>query len=265
MRIAIIGAGIAGVTCAYELAADGHRVCVFERRGSVAAESSFANAGLVAPGLALPWAAPRLSLGADMGWRWRRWRAARDKTAGEAQDRLLLLALYSRERLLHLRRGLQLDFEQAEGQLVLLRSARELAAIQAGLERLQRLGIVAKQLDAEQCRAIEPGLSTETALHGGIQLSQASVGNCRQFAHQLRLEAQKLGAQFRFHTTVRSILPGKPVRLTHEYRLPTEHTGPASRLADAGDTVPMPQDPQQDDFDAVIVCAGLARPNHCGM
>ncbi len=39
MRIAIIGAGIAGVTCAYELAADGHRVCVFERRGSVAAKA----------------------------------------------------------------------------------------------------------------------------------------------------------------------------------------------------------------------------------
>ena len=34
MRIAIIGAGIAGVTTAYECAADGHQVTVFERRGS---------------------------------------------------------------------------------------------------------------------------------------------------------------------------------------------------------------------------------------
>src|SRR3984885_15571107 len=58
MRVAIIGAGIIGVTTAYELSADGHDVTVFERRGSVAAESSFANAGVVAPGYVTPWAAP---------------------------------------------------------------------------------------------------------------------------------------------------------------------------------------------------------------
>src|SRR5450631_4105938 len=58
MRVAVIGAGIIGVTTAYELSADGHQVTVFERRGSVAAEASFANAGVVAPGYVTPWAAP---------------------------------------------------------------------------------------------------------------------------------------------------------------------------------------------------------------
>jgi hypothetical protein len=56
--VAVIGAGIVGVTTAFELAADGHAVTVFERRGSVAAESSFANAGVLAPGYVTPWAAP---------------------------------------------------------------------------------------------------------------------------------------------------------------------------------------------------------------
>ena len=51
MKIAIVGAGIVGVTTAYELARDGHAVTVFERRASAAEESSFANAGLLAPGL----------------------------------------------------------------------------------------------------------------------------------------------------------------------------------------------------------------------
>ncbi len=50
MKIAVIGAGIVGVTTAYELAADGHAVTVFERRASVASETSFANAGIIAPG-----------------------------------------------------------------------------------------------------------------------------------------------------------------------------------------------------------------------
>ena len=36
MKIAIVGAGIVGVTTAYELAADGHEVTVFERRGTAA-------------------------------------------------------------------------------------------------------------------------------------------------------------------------------------------------------------------------------------
>ena len=34
MHIAILGAGIIGVTTAYELAADGHQVTVFERHAS---------------------------------------------------------------------------------------------------------------------------------------------------------------------------------------------------------------------------------------
>ena len=58
MKIAIVGAGIIGVTTAYELAADGHEVTVFERRGAAAEETSFANAGVVAPGYVTPWAAP---------------------------------------------------------------------------------------------------------------------------------------------------------------------------------------------------------------
>src|SRR5690349_6991621 len=99
MRIAIIGAGIAGVCSAYELASQGHQVSVFERRGSVAAESSFANAGFVAPGLALPWSVPRApGLGSAFGRRWRSWRAGRDKDLAERQDRLLQLAVYSHAR-----------------------------------------------------------------------------------------------------------------------------------------------------------------------
>ena len=46
MKIAIVGAGIVGVSTAYELARDGHEVTVFEQRNAAAEEASFANAGL---------------------------------------------------------------------------------------------------------------------------------------------------------------------------------------------------------------------------
>lgn len=260
LRIAIIGAGIAGVTSAYELSADGHQVTVFERRGSVAAEGSFANAGLLVPGLVLAWVPPRPprpSDGRAIGWQWQRWRAGSDKNAAPGHANLLQLALHSSDCLQQLRRRVQLDYEYAEGQLVLLRSPAELSAIQPGLAMLQAAGVVHHQLDTDQCRAVEPGLNPEAALHGGIRLAQAEVGNCRQFAHLLRLEAQRLGAQFRFHTTVRSVQPGRTVRLAHEYTPPPEQTGTTSRLADAGDTEPAPLGIQQDDFDAVIICAAM--------
>lgn len=246
-RIAIIGAGIAGVTAAYELAADGHDVTVFERRGSVAAEASFANAGIIAPALALPWTKPRFGL----GWRGQQWKASRDPAVTERAERLLHLAVYSHTRLQTLRRGLQLDFESAEGQLVLLRDKADREAIAPGLERLAHLGLVTRELDAEGCRAAEPGLNPDTPLLGGIKLPLAEVGNCRQFAHLLRLEAQKLGARFRFHTTVREV--GEGGHLVHEY---TPHEDAVS----AGDTVPQGADsvgPRNEKFDAVILCAGL--------
>src|SRR5579862_2971647 len=55
MKIAVIGAGMAGVAAAQALASHGHEVTVVERRSSVAEETSFAPAGIAAAGLAAPW------------------------------------------------------------------------------------------------------------------------------------------------------------------------------------------------------------------
>ena len=49
MKIAIVGAGIVGVTTAYELARDGHHTTVFEQRSAIGEEASFATGGLLAP------------------------------------------------------------------------------------------------------------------------------------------------------------------------------------------------------------------------
>src|SRR3954470_968560 len=100
MKVAIVGAGIIGVTTAYELAVDGHQVTVFERRGAAAEETSFANAGVIAPGAVTPWAAPgmpskvarylfsrhapvRVSLPlsrAELRWMWRWYRSCNFET-----------------------------------------------------------------------------------------------------------------------------------------------------------------------------------------
>lgn len=234
MRIAVIGAGIIGVTTAYELAADGHEVTVFERGGAVAGGTSFANAGVVAPGYVTPWAAPgmawkvlsqmasrhaavRVGAGvpfAEAAWLWRWWRACRPAVHQANRTRMHRLARYSRDRLDGLAHRLNLDYERAPGYLVLLRSDRELSLARPGLKLLADQGVAFELVDGARARQIEPGLHEATPLRAAIHLPQDGVGNCRQFAHLLMGEARRLGAEFRFDTPVQAIRPGLPVQLS---------------------------------------------------
>ncbi|MBC8054975.1 MAG: FAD-dependent oxidoreductase [Rhizobiales bacterium] len=282
MKIAVVGAGVVGVTTSHELAADGHEVTVFERRGSVAAETSFANAGVVAPGYVTPWAGPgmprkvighllsrhapvrvhaRLSAG-EIAWMWRWWRACRLRTWQANRLRMQRLAYFSRERLHHVTRELKLDYERSDGYLVLLRTAKDQALAQPGLGSLTELGTRFEMFDAVQCRAVEPGLNDDTPLHGGIYLPDDEVGNCRQFTTLLRTEAQRSGVRFRFHTEVQRVVPGRAPQLVHRYAPPEDSTvlmnvAPGNAPNDAQDTQPMPMQAVTEGFDAVVVCAAL--------
>ena len=50
MRAVVLGSGVIGTAAAYYLARDGHEVTVLERHEAPGLETSYANAGLVAPG-----------------------------------------------------------------------------------------------------------------------------------------------------------------------------------------------------------------------
>jgi D-amino-acid dehydrogenase len=282
MRVAVIGAGIVGVTTAHELASDGHEVTVYERRGSVAGQASFANAGLVAPGAVAPWASPelrrqllrslfgqpaplRLALPPSpptLAWLWAWWRACGRGSSTAAHQRSMLgLARFSRERLHALTLRHQLEYERSDGVLLLQRTAEDLAQAQAGLALLAELGIPHAVLDADACRLREPALRRDTPLHAAIHLPDAEVGNCRQFALLLRNEAQALGARFRFHTEVERIVPGPRPEL-----VVSPASGSDSDLSSAGadtarqgfaPTVPFPIEPCIESVDAVVVCAAM--------
>jgi D-amino-acid dehydrogenase len=237
MRVAVIGAGLVGVTTAYELSAAGHQVEVFERRSSVAAEASFAQAGVIAPawveplGGCSPW---RLGLATPTRWAWlgRAIAAHRERLLVSHRLALQRLALASRQRMLDLTRSIDLDFEQADGVLVLLRHERQLRAHRATLRRMAELGVAFDLVDAERARQIEPALNPAQPLRAAIHLPQDAVGNGRQFAHRLKALAVLKGAHFRFDTAVNSLRPGAPVTLV---------------LADGSTVV----------ADSVVVCAGV--------
>ncbi|HMS79814.1 MAG TPA: FAD-dependent oxidoreductase, partial [Burkholderiaceae bacterium] len=57
-RVAVVGAGVVGTCTAWYLRRHGFEVEVLERRDGVALETSWGNAGVIAPGYVTPWAAP---------------------------------------------------------------------------------------------------------------------------------------------------------------------------------------------------------------
>ena len=199
MKIAIVGAGIVGVTTAYELAADGHAVTVFDRHNAAATQDSFATGGLLAPAAAIPWALPgllaparwlgrkaplrlgrQLSL-SDLSWL-RQWRRAAARAAHSPQPAglaLLQLARYSQARLLELTQQLDLPFEHSSSTLLLLRSAQDAEAAAPLLKALRETGHTALEVDADTARRIEPGLSPTLALAGALHLPDGRAGNCR--------------------------------------------------------------------------------------
>ena len=254
MKIAVIGAGIIGITTAYELAVDGHKVTVFERRGAAAEETSFANAGVVAPGSVTPWAAPgmpgkvlgnllsrhaavKLSLplsSGDLTWMWKWWRACKLETYLANRARLQRLAFYSRERLHQLTAELQLDYDRAEGYTVLLRSEKDSRMVQPGLQVLREAGVAFSEINAEAVRKIEPAINPDTEFLGGIHLPNDEVANCRQFALLLKDKARDLGVKFEFNTSVAEL-----------------NRAQAASVLIAGESTPR-------QFDEIVLCAGLA-------
>ena len=60
MHILILGAGVIAVTTAYQLLKIGHGVTVIDRQPEPALETSFGNAGLIAPGHSYAWTTPKL-------------------------------------------------------------------------------------------------------------------------------------------------------------------------------------------------------------
>ncbi len=256
MKIAIVGAGIIGVTTAYELAADGHEVTVFERRGAAAEETSFANAGVVAPGYVTPWAAPGMPAkvmrslfsrhsavklawplsARELGWMWDWWRACTPESYLANRARLQRLAFYSRARLHELTEALQLEYDCSPGYLVLLRSDKERQLVHAGLPVLEEAGVRFREISAEAARAIEPALNPDTEFVGAVHLPDDGVANCRQFALLMRNAAQARGVRFEFNSTV----------------APLERLRAAVLQVSSGGAAP-----QERPFHAVVVCGGV--------
>lgn len=224
MKVVVLGAGVIGVTTAYYLAKAGHEVTVLERRGGVAMETSFANAGEVSPGYASPWAAPgvprkalawllmrhaplilrpKLDL-AMLGWMLATLRNCTARRYAVNKGRMVRLAEYSRDQLVALRgeTGIAYD-ERSLGTLQLFRTQAQLDATAKDIEVLQGYGVPFEVLDRAACETVEPGLQhARDAIVGGLRLPGDETGDCFKFTAALADLAAAQGVTFAFDRPV---------------------------------------------------------------
>jgi D-amino-acid dehydrogenase len=224
MRIAVIGAGLAGVTAAWELAKAGHEVTVVDRRNAAASETSFANAGLIAPGHAYVWSSPKapgvlwrslfrddqalrfhLRLDPEM-WRWC-WKFLRQCTGERARintGRKVQLCLYSQQVLHEIlaETGIACDFA-AGGLLYLHRKQQALDAAAANMKILTDNGAALRVVDRDEAAALDPALApVKEKLAGAIFAPNDESGDAAAFTRGLAERCRGRGVQFHFDTAV---------------------------------------------------------------
>lgn len=227
MKVIVLGAGIVGVTSAYQLAKAGHEVTVVDRQPGPALETSFANAGEVSFGYCSPWAAPGIPMKAmrwlfmqhaplilrpkvDMAmlsWMTQMLRNCTSARYALNKSRMLRLADYSRVSLAALREetGIAYD-ERMQGTLQLFRSEAQLDASAKDVKALAADGIPYEVLDPEGCIRVEPALKhVREKIVGGLLTPKDETGDCFKFSNALAAKAAALGVTFNYGSIIRGL------------------------------------------------------------
>lgn len=235
MKVVVLGAGIIGVTSAYQLAKAGHEVTVIDRQQGPALETSFANAGEVSFGYCSPWAAPGIPMkaikwlfmhhaplilrpkvdGAMLSWLVKMLSNCTSERYAINKSRMLRLADYSRISLAALREetGIAYD-ERMQGTLQLFRTQAQLDASAKDVKALAADGIPYEVLDPDGCIRVEPALRhVRGKIVGGLLTPKDETGDCFKFANALAAKTIELGVKFQYGTTIKGLdIEGSQVR-----------------------------------------------------
>jgi len=227
MHIAIIGAGLAGVSATWYLSQAGHHVTVIEREAEPAQETSFANGGQISISHPEPWANPSAPMqivrwlgrnDAPLLFRWPaeaariRWGLAFLRECLPSRTRrntvaIARLAAFSGHELGLLRDATGIQYERlAHGILHLYFTPEELRHGEQQQRVLHELGIGAAMLNRDACVAHEPALAhLAPRLLGAMLGSDDESGDAQHFTQALAQLCQESGTEFRFATTVAAL------------------------------------------------------------
>lgn len=223
MKIVVVGAGIVGVTTAYELAERGHQVTLLDARSGAGLETSFANGGQLSASEVAPWAGPevpwlvmrwlgrvdapfRLKVKPDPEqWLWL-WRFLLRCRASARAERLLPnlgLALLSRARMDAIAARFDndpIDFdEKRAGILQVFHHADGLKNASRSIDRMEKAGLSQRVLTPVEIAELEPALAPAVekgGVVGGLFCEGDRSGDAHKYTKALAERAQKLGVAF---------------------------------------------------------------------
>lgn len=218
-HVIVLGAGVVGITTAWYLRQAGYDVTVYDKHSGPGEETSFANAGQISPGYASPWAAPGVPLKA-LKWLFEehaplairlttdihqyKWMAqmvgnCTQKRYAINKERMVRLAEYSRDCLNELRNSTHLNYEErCLGTTQLFRTQKQVDAAQRDIAVLQQAGVAYEMLDRSGVALVEPGMSFNNDVIGGLRLPNDQTGDCYVFCQQLEQLAKNNGVEFHY-------------------------------------------------------------------
>jgi D-amino-acid dehydrogenase len=267
-RIAIIGAGITGVTSAYALVKLGHDVTVIDRQRYPAMETSFANGGQLSASNAEVWnSAATLIKG--LRWMFRRdaplslnpafslhkyaWLAAfvgniphyRANTIATTR-----MAIEARQHLYAMAEDEGIDFDlERRGILHIYHDRKSFETAQRANLLLQEGGLERHAVTPAEARNIEPALTQDC--YGGFFTPSDATGDIHKFTRGLAHACVRRGVTFTMDSAVQGIRQEGGQHLiqiaSHGAHGVPEHT--THTLA----------------FDAVVICAGAASRTFAAM
>lgn len=230
MNIVVIGSGVVGMTTAWRLARDGHRVTVVDRASTTAQGASHANGAQLSYSYVAPLASPsvwfdlpKYLFGRNSPMRFRpsldlfqyRWllrflAACNSAESYATTDKLLRLAYLSRD-VLHAANDIHaLDFVwNRAGKLVLQGSQAGLDGARAQVDYQSRLGSVQQVLDRDACLAIEPALKgIAHRIAGGVYTPDEEAADPYRLCMGIEslLSGDNSGVQFVYGARVRRLL-----------------------------------------------------------
>lgn len=230
MDIIVIGAGVTGVTTAWELADQGHAVTVLDAAPGPGRGASFANGSQISPSESVPWASPhnlrlalewmwqkdspfRLRLTADpRQWVWLARFLANCRTSAWERNaaRMVELALFSQRRLGEIRERTGLAYDREDrGILRIFRTKDQLHKSLPAITAMQRFGVAMSPVEPDGIGELEPALLPairRKEIAGGILAPGDETGDAAKFTAAMADEASRMGVRFLWNTECRRIV-----------------------------------------------------------
>lgn len=229
-HVMVLGAGVVGVTTAWQLHQAGFDVTVIEREPAAGLETSFANGGQISVSHATPWANPStpikaikwlLQEDAPLLFRWRRlfgrdfdtdlWRWGRrflwECRASQADNNLIQmvnLGLYSRQVLGKVRAETGITYDcLTKGIMHFYTSQLEFDSAILPTKRMQALGCDRRVVSVAEALQLEPALShVQPQLVGATYTALDESGDAHVFTQSLAKLCQQQGVRFLYNHTI---------------------------------------------------------------